>query len=571
MEAFPGWKHSYAPADGSSRERESGRKGGDGRGQGQSSNKPDWPFGHPPKTRSTQTEPIISDSRPHDRRNVSIRKKHDWESLYLDTPQPTNGTSSSRRLSTIRGTTSMPGFRQHGDDIVEKSQGSWPHSHPPQSEPAEHSIPGAYPRGTQTAHNDGQLTKSTWANPLSPPKSTQQPRHNYLPDFPESTSLHSVLDHKDEHPPKINHHSTSDYTYTPKNHHSLKSPSIESFTIPSTHTFRKNNATQPSPTTNGKIGGSIPLNLALLDIHTTLTTVHTLFTTYETTFESRIGPILSLAKDQPLNLMWRDMIIDQFSRAPDRRAFAAARESIRTRAEALWAALDEHVTQSGYEVERRLRAARKVLAHMNEIAPLLHRAREERMGCKFLVEEVGELMGMLDPESHGGLYEDGGERRWDGTGRGVETKIMGRKGGGVEKKNGASHSRKEGWRKGKKEKKQDDASGGNSDDQWTDQNADAGFQQGHSSNDHQSGWKDNQQGDSYNNGEEAEQSGRENKEEETGSQKASSNHGDESRYNTPDCSGHSHRSSNKGSRKGDGDDSTPADGQDKKDDKAAAW
>jgi hypothetical protein len=154
-------------------------------------------------------------------------------------------------------------------------------------------------------------------------------------------------------------------------------------------------------------------------MYETLRRAHTLFSCYQTTFEEGAGSVIGRFKETPLNLAWRDMLAEQFSTDTDKRQFEAVEDGLGTRAQAVMDSLHEHAStpnDHAYHLEERARAARKVLEHMEEVSKLVHRAREERMGCKFLLEEVEELMLMLNPETHPRLYSDMEEKRWVGTG-----------------------------------------------------------------------------------------------------------------------------------------------------------
>lgn len=165
---------------------------------------------------------------------------------------------------------------------------------------------------------------------------------------------------------------------------------------------------------------SISLDLALKDMYETLHKAHTLFSSYQATFEEGAGPVIGRFKEEPLNLAWRDMIAEQFNTNIDKRQCDAVKERLGTRAKVVMASLHEHtpaLDNQAYRMEERARAARKVAERMEEVNKLTHRAREERMGCRFLLEEVEQLMVVLDPKTHPRLYSDMEEKRWVGIGQ----------------------------------------------------------------------------------------------------------------------------------------------------------
>lgn len=408
MSSSSTWKFSYIPEDGSRRTRESNKRLSEKREtSSRKSDKPDWPFGYSSKPHINKEDYVASNGS---NRGATPSKKEDWEIQAIT-------AAASRRSGAVRETLNSPTASRHGEHGVgEKRDLRYGRS-------TEGVIRGTYPHETPSVpQKDSDFEKASGdKTSFTPSEST------YPPDISDSSSWHnppiegnlvhtshSNVDHNatnSRHSGEISHG---------KQHHSSKASSKASSTKSSTlyqsHTAPRHGSPPhlPSPKANRPSTGSIPLDLALRDMHHTLTSAYSLFTSYESAYDGIAGHIVNIAEDHILDSMWQQMVRDQFSREPDRREFDAARDGLKSRSDAVESAVDGGAG-GGYDFERRQRAARKVVAHMNEIMSLVSRARKERMGCKFLVEEVSELVSMLDPKDHEMLYSDGEERRWIGS------------------------------------------------------------------------------------------------------------------------------------------------------------
>jgi len=154
----------------------------------------------------------------------------------------------------------------------------------------------------------------------------------------------------------------------------------------------------------------VAIELALTGLYEALTSALALFQGYDRSFESQVRQLTNWALDFTLDELWRNMIADKFREKDEPEKFRAAAEKIGSRLQAVeQAARAPQVSKTDrqrYSLERRRRAARKAVAHCEDLVELAERAKVERVACKFVVEEIIEVVGMLDPKTHASLYGD---------------------------------------------------------------------------------------------------------------------------------------------------------------------
>lgn len=165
---------------------------------------------------------------------------------------------------------------------------------------------------------------------------------------------------------------------------------------------------------------SVSVELALTGLYEALCSALTLFQSYDRFFEAKVRQLSTWATDSTLDDLWCDMVADKFREKGELEKFRGAGEKIRSGSQAVeMAARAPPSPQAGSKTddrqrcnfeERRRRAARKAVLHCEEIVRLARRAEVERIACKFVVEEIVELVGILDPKTHPSLYSDEEER-----------------------------------------------------------------------------------------------------------------------------------------------------------------
>lgn len=159
----------------------------------------------------------------------------------------------------------------------------------------------------------------------------------------------------------------------------------------------------------------MPVELALRGLYDALCSALAFFRSYEEAFGGRVGQLASWVPDATLDELWRNMVQDRFRDKAQAEKFADAGERIAERlrpVRRVAAARAPRVavvgTRERYALERRIRAARKAVVHGEGIIDLVRRAEGERVGCEFLVEELRDAVGLLDPTTHPHLYQDEG-------------------------------------------------------------------------------------------------------------------------------------------------------------------
>lgn len=166
---------------------------------------------------------------------------------------------------------------------------------------------------------------------------------------------------------------------------------------------------------------NVAIEVALTGLYDGLTSALALFQAYDRSFESQVRQLTNWALDFTLDELWHNMITDKFREKDEPERFRSAGEKISSRLQAVEQAVRAPQTsrtdKQRYNLERRRRAARKAVAHCEDIVELAERAGVERMACKFVVEEIIEVVGMLDPKTHPNLYSDDEERKGKGGGR----------------------------------------------------------------------------------------------------------------------------------------------------------
>lgn len=166
---------------------------------------------------------------------------------------------------------------------------------------------------------------------------------------------------------------------------------------------------------------NVAIELALTGLYEALTSALALFQAYERSFESQVRQLTAWALDFTLDELWRNMIADKFREKDEPEKFRAAAEKIGSRLQDVEQAARAPQTgktdRQRYRLERRRRAARKAVAHCEDVVELAERAKVERMACKFVVEEIIEVVGMLDPKTHASLYSDDESKSKEGKGK----------------------------------------------------------------------------------------------------------------------------------------------------------
>lgn len=400
---------SYKHASARKPSSDTSRRGANSRYQVQEhrSNASDWPWSRPQKSPESRTRPLESQTRRRDETTTSNRQKPSWEQEGVKAAREYLSRHSGHDMAS----TATPSLWQRDEKKLGETtkDQSWLRSFASQLIQEEaNAVPATLPLKTAYEEHYGPSSVS-----------------NFLSNEPLAVHTVTVPGPTTYFPPTSERTSTS------------KAPSAKgSFKLIGARTPPRNDSPTPlaSPKRNSADGRTSPcsvsLDVALKDMYETLRRAHTLFSSYQTTFEEGAGSVIGRFKEAPLNLAWRDMLAEQFNTDTDKRQFEAVTEGLGTRTQAVTASLHEHTSaprDDAYHLEGRARAARKVVERMEEVTKLERRAREERMACKFLLEEMDELMAMLDPKTHPRLYSDMEEKRWVGVSQERDTQSASRK------------------------------------------------------------------------------------------------------------------------------------------------
>lgn len=162
---------------------------------------------------------------------------------------------------------------------------------------------------------------------------------------------------------------------------------------------------------------AIPVDVALRRLFDALSSCKSLYEEYQQLFQRQAGQTTSWAESGTLDKLWRDLI----TRHGDSARFRDVTDKLDARLLSLKGSLNAtqsngigHGSTAKHDpvvLERRLRAGKKAELHCDGLLELTHRARMERMACTLLVEELGELTAMLDPNTHPVLYFDSEEEQ----------------------------------------------------------------------------------------------------------------------------------------------------------------
>ncbi|SPQ18049.1 203cb86d-28ea-4531-9ddc-6e77ffb4f0e6 [Thermothielavioides terrestris] len=126
-------------------------------------------------------------------------------------------------------------------------------------------------------------------------------------------------------------------------------------------------------------------------------------------FEREIESLQDWAEDYTLDTVWRNKIRNICRDRGEREKFRAAASRIASCREAVKEAVKNakalrEVWDDKFKLERQVRTAKKALLNSEWVINLAERAASERLACKQLVIELGEMRCLLEPSKHPWIY-----------------------------------------------------------------------------------------------------------------------------------------------------------------------